>query len=73
MAAGPEGLKPGSARRLPTPAGGQCSVERAQLRLDYAEWLRRRRRVNDTKIVLTEALGTFRRLRARSSVQQAQA
>jgi serine phosphatase RsbU (regulator of sigma subunit)/integral membrane sensor domain MASE1 len=39
---------------------------RAQLRLDYAEWLRRQRRINGAKPVLTEALGTFRRLAARS-------
>jgi len=44
------------------PAGDQWPFERAQLRLDYAEWLRRRRRINDAKAVLTEALGTFRRL-----------
>ena len=47
-------------------------MERAQLRLDYAEWLRRRRRINDAKPVLTEALGTFRRLGARSWAQRAE-
>ena len=41
--------------------------------MDYAEWLRRRRRINDAKLVLTQALGTFRRLRARSWAQRAQA
>jgi len=30
-------------------AGDQWPFERAQLRLDYAEWLRRRRRINDAK------------------------
>src|SRR6202012_692317 len=55
------------------PAGDQWPFERAQLRLDYAEWLRRRRRINDAKPVLTEALGTFRRLGARSWAQRAQA
>jgi DNA-binding CsgD family transcriptional regulator/tetratricopeptide (TPR) repeat protein len=54
-------------------AGGQWPFERAQLRLDYAEWLRRRRRINDAKPVLTEALGAFRRLGARSSAQRAEA
>jgi DNA-binding CsgD family transcriptional regulator len=58
---------------LADPAGNQWPFERAQLRLDYGEWLRRRRRINDAKPVLTEALGTFRRLRARSSAQRAQA
>jgi DNA-binding CsgD family transcriptional regulator len=54
-------------------AGDQWPFERAQLRLDYAEWLRRRRRINDAKPVLTQALGTFRRLGARSWAQRAQA
>ncbi len=60
-------------KALSDPAGDQWPFERAQLRLDYAEWLRRRRRINDAKAVLTEALGTFRRLRARSWVQRAEA
>jgi len=60
-------------RALADPAGDQWPFERAQLRLDYAEWLRRRRRINDAKPVLTEALGTFQRLEARSSAQRAQA
>jgi DNA-binding CsgD family transcriptional regulator len=58
---------------LADPAGDQWPFERAQLRLDYGEWLRRRRRINDAKPVLTEALGTFRRLGARSWAQRAQA
>jgi DNA-binding CsgD family transcriptional regulator/tetratricopeptide (TPR) repeat protein len=58
---------------LADPAGEQWPFERAQLRLDYAEWLRRRRRINDAKPVLAEALGTFRRLGARSWVQRAEA
>jgi DNA-binding CsgD family transcriptional regulator len=58
---------------LADPAGDQWPFERAQLRLDHAEWLRRRRRINDAKPVLTQALATFRRLGARSSAQRAQA
>jgi DNA-binding CsgD family transcriptional regulator len=58
---------------LSDPAGDQWPFERAQLRLDYAEWLRRRRRINDAKAVLTEALGTFRRLGARSWAQRVEA
>src|SRR5260370_12715143 len=38
-----------------------------------AEWLRRRRRINDAKPVLTQALGTCRRLRSRSWAQRAEA
>jgi len=58
---------------LADPAGDQWPFERAQLRLDYGEWLRRSRRINDAKPVLTEALDTFRRLGARSWAQRAQA
>src|ERR1700677_4517136 len=58
---------------LDDPAGEQWPFERAQLRLDHAEWLRRRRRINDAKPVLTEVLGTFRRLGARSWAERAQA
>jgi tetratricopeptide (TPR) repeat protein len=58
---------------LADPAGDQWPFERAQLRLDPAEWLRRRRRIKDAKAVLIEALGTFRRLGARSWAQRAQA
>jgi DNA-binding CsgD family transcriptional regulator len=60
-------------KALSDPAGDQWPFERAQLRLDYAEWLRRRRQINDAKPVLTEAQGTFRRLGARSWAQRAEA
>ncbi|HJY02109.1 MAG TPA: LuxR family transcriptional regulator, partial [Streptosporangiaceae bacterium] len=60
-------------RGLADPAGDQWPFERAQLRLDYAEWLRRRRRINDAKPVLTQALGTFWRLGARSWAQRTEA
>jgi DNA-binding CsgD family transcriptional regulator len=71
--AGPEGAEAHFDKALCDPAGDQWPFERAQLRLDYAEWLRRRRRINDAKPVLAEALGTFRRLDARSWTQRAQA
>jgi DNA-binding CsgD family transcriptional regulator len=71
--AGPEGAEAHFDKALSDPAGDQWPFERAQLRLDHGEWLRRRRRINDAKPVLTEALGTFRRLRARSWAQRAQA
>jgi DNA-binding CsgD family transcriptional regulator len=58
---------------LADPAGDQWPFERAQLRLDHGEWLRRRRRINDAKPVLTQALATFRRLGARSWAQRAEA
>ena len=56
---------------LADPAGDQWPFERAQLRLDHGEWLRRSRRINDAKPVLAQALGTFRRLGARSWAQRA--
>jgi hypothetical protein len=42
-------------KALADPAGDQWPFERAQLRLDYAESLRRRPRINDAKTVLTDA------------------
>jgi DNA-binding CsgD family transcriptional regulator len=71
--AGPDEAGAHFEKVLAGPAGEKWPFERAQLRLDYAEWLRRRRRINDAKPVLTEALGTFRRLGARSWVQRAEA
>ena len=58
---------------LADPAGEQWPFERAQLRLDYGEWLRRRRRINEAKPELVMALETFRRLEARSWAQRAEA
>jgi DNA-binding CsgD family transcriptional regulator len=55
------------------PAGDQWPFERAELRLDYAEWLRRRRRINEAKPELVTALETFRRLGARSWIQRTEA
>jgi DNA-binding CsgD family transcriptional regulator len=71
--AGPDGAEAHFGKALADPAGDKWPFERAQLRLDYAEWLRRRRRINDAKAVLTEALGTFRRLGSRSWAEHAQA
>jgi DNA-binding CsgD family transcriptional regulator len=45
-------------------AGITWPFERAQLQLDYGEWLRRRRRINDAKPLLGDALETFRHLGA---------
>ncbi|MFF0134631.1 AAA family ATPase [Streptomyces mirabilis] len=49
---------------LADPTGDTWPFERAQLQLDYGEWLRRQRRINDAKPVLVTALETFRRLGA---------
>jgi DNA-binding CsgD family transcriptional regulator len=58
---------------LADPAGAEWPFERAQLQLDYGEWLRRRRRINDAKPVLGAALETFRRLGARPWTRRAEA
>jgi hypothetical protein len=71
--AGPDGAGAHFGTALAGPAGDQWPFERAQLRLDHGEWLRRRRRINDAKPVLTQALATFQRLGARSWAQRAQA
>ncbi len=71
--AGPDGAEAHFGQALADPAGDQWPFERAQLRLDHGEWLRRRRRINDAKSVLTQALETFRRLGARSWAQRAEA
>ncbi|TVZ04610.1 helix-turn-helix transcriptional regulator [Trebonia kvetii] len=49
---------------LADPAGETWPFERAQLKLDYGEWLRRQRRINDAKPLLGAALDTFTRLGA---------
>ncbi|MEU4236764.1 AAA family ATPase [Actinoplanes sp. NPDC026619] len=52
---------------------GQWPFERAQTLLDHGEWLRRRRRINDAKPVLVEALETFHRLRSAPWARRAEA
>jgi DNA-binding CsgD family transcriptional regulator len=49
---------------LADPAGETWPFERAQLQLDYGEWLRRQRRINDAKPLLGSALDTFSSLGA---------
>jgi DNA-binding CsgD family transcriptional regulator/tetratricopeptide (TPR) repeat protein len=71
--AGPAAAGAHFAAALGDPAGEQWPFERAQLRLDHAEWLRRRRRVNEAKPELARALETFRRLGARSLAERTEA
>jgi DNA-binding CsgD family transcriptional regulator len=53
--------------------GERWPFERAQLQLDYAEWLRRRRRINEAKPILSAALHTFDGLGARPWAQRSEA
>jgi DNA-binding CsgD family transcriptional regulator len=57
---------------LADPAGSSWPFERAQLELDYGEWLRRQRRINDAKPLLVSALETFRRLGAKPWARRAE-
>lgn len=57
---------------LSDPAGETWPFERAQLQLDYGEWLRRQRRINDAKPVLGSALDTFAFLGAKPWVRRAE-
>ena len=60
-------------KALTDPAGGTWPFERAQLQLDYGEWLRRQRRINDAKPVLAAALETFHTLGAVPWTRRAEA
>jgi DNA-binding CsgD family transcriptional regulator len=71
--ADPDGAEAHFDGALSQGAGDQWPFERAQLQLEYAEWLRRRRRINEAKPVLTAALESFERLGARSWARRAQA
>jgi DNA-binding CsgD family transcriptional regulator len=69
----PACAEPHFARALSDPAGDAWPFERAQLQLDYGEWLRRQRRINDAKAILAAALETFRRLVAAPWTRRAEA
>ncbi|WP_394437782.1 helix-turn-helix transcriptional regulator [Streptomyces sp. SGAir0957] len=56
---------------LADPALAHWPFERAQTLLDLAEWLRRRRRIADSRAPLGEALEIFRRLGARPWIERA--
>ena len=59
-------------KALSDPVGECWPFERAQLQLDYAEWLRRQRRINEAKPILTTALETFQCLQARPWTHRAE-
>ena len=60
-------------KALADPAGDIWPFERAELQLDYGEWLRRQRRINDAKPVLAAALETLRSLGATPWIRRAEA
>ncbi len=60
-------------KALADPAGDTWPFQRAQLQLDYGEWLRRQRRINDAKPVLAAALETLRSLGATPWIRRAEA
>jgi DNA-binding CsgD family transcriptional regulator len=64
LLAEPVGAEVHFAAPLADPAGDMWPFERAQLQLDYGQWLRRQRRINDAKPILGTALETFHRLGA---------
>ena len=64
LLAEPDSAEAHFAAPLADPIGDTWPFERAQLQLDYGEWMRRQRRINDAKPILVTALETFRRLGA---------
>ncbi|WP_241483139.1 helix-turn-helix transcriptional regulator [Nocardiopsis halophila] len=73
LLADPEHAEPFFQAALVQHAGEQWPFERAQTRLDYGEWLRRRRRIAEARPLLGAALETFQRLGARPWIDRAQA
>jgi DNA-binding CsgD family transcriptional regulator len=73
LLAGSAGAEAHFTAGLADPAGGTWPFERAQLQLDYGEWLRRQRRIKDAKPVLGTALETFRHLGAAPWTRRAEA
>ncbi len=73
LLAEPADAEPHFAAGLADPAGDSWPFERAQLQLDYGEWLRRQRRINDAKHALGAALETFSRLGAAPWTDRAEA
>ncbi|MEV4583351.1 AAA family ATPase [Nonomuraea jabiensis] len=73
LLAEPEHAEPAFLAALADPALERWPFERAQALLEYAEWLRRRRRIAEARPFLTAAYDTFRRLGAWPWSERAQA
>lgn len=73
LLAEPEHAEPAFLAALADPALERWPFERAQTLLEYAQWLRRRRRIAAARPFLTSAYDTFRRLGAQAWRERAQA
>jgi DNA-binding CsgD family transcriptional regulator len=73
LLADPEEAEPHFRAALADPALAHWPFEHAQTLLDFAEWLRRRRRIAEARPPLTHALENFRRLGARPWIERARA
>ncbi|MFJ8941117.1 helix-turn-helix transcriptional regulator [Streptomyces sp. NPDC102365] len=73
LLADPEDAEPHFRAALADPVLEYWPFERAQTLLDFAEWLRRRRRIAEARGPLTEALEIFRRLGAHPWIERARA
>ncbi|WP_406490340.1 helix-turn-helix transcriptional regulator [Streptomyces phaeochromogenes] len=73
LLADPEDAEPHFRAALADPVLEHWPFERAQTLLDFAEWLRRRRRIAEARGPLTEALEIFRRLGAHPWIERARA
>ncbi|WAL99107.1 helix-turn-helix transcriptional regulator [Streptomyces sp. Je 1-369] len=71
LLAAAEDAEPHYRAALADPDRAYWPFEHAQAQLDFAEWLRRRRRIAEARPLLTEALETFRRLGARPWTERA--
>lgn len=67
----PEEAEPHFRAALADPAGDQWPFERAMVRLEFGEWLRRHRRVTEARTLLSAAFGVFERLDARPWTERA--
>ncbi|MET9423507.1 LuxR family transcriptional regulator [Streptomyces sp. NPDC006540] len=69
----PDDAEPHFLSALADPVGARWPFERALTQLDFAEWLRRRRRAAEARPLLAAALEVFERLEARPWIERATA
>ncbi|MGC0319127.1 ATP-binding protein [Kitasatospora acidiphila] len=71
LLSGPDEAEQHFRAALADPAGDLWPFERALVRLEFGEWLRRHRRVTEARTELSAALGVFERLDARPWTERA--